>query len=122
MCFYIGIKDIAANGLIEMLKINKKNRFLSYKQIEDYGNTVVRSLNQSGESAVLILSREDTSEFFRNYADFFEESTNSEGETGILLKEGKGVTDLINQFRTYLALDVLLKFVDGNLVRKAMCK
>jgi len=122
MCFYIGIKDIAANGLIEMLKINKKNRFLSYKQIEDYGNTVVRSLNQSGESAVLILSREDTSEFFQNYADFFEESTNSEGETGILLKEGKGVTDLINQFRTYLALDVLLKFVDGNLVRKAMCK
>ena len=71
---------------------------------------------------MLILSREDTSEFFRNYADFFEESTNSEGETGILLKEGKGVTDLINQFRTYLALDVLLKFVDGNLVRKAMCK
>ena len=96
MCFYIGIKDIAANGLIEMLKINKKNRFLSYKQIEDYGNTVVRSLNQSGESAVLILSREDTSEFFRNYADFFEESTNSEGETGILLKEGKGVTELIS--------------------------
>lgn len=120
MCFYIGIKDIAANGLIEMLKIDEKNRFLSYKKIESYGNQVVHSLNASGESAVLILSREDTSALFRDYSEFFEEHTNSLGETGILLKEGKGIKDLINQFRTYLSLDVLLKFIDSDIIRKAI--
>ncbi len=120
MCFYIGIKDIAANGLIELLKVDEDRRFLSYKKIESYGNEVVRRLNESGECAVLILSREDTSELFRNYSDFFEESRDSSGEMGIQLKEGKNVTDLIMQFRTYLALDVLLKFVDADIVRKAI--
>ena len=120
MCFYIGIKDLAANGLIEMLKVNEANRFLSYKKIESYGNKVVRSLNESGESAVLILSRDDTSELFRNYGEFFEEKNNDSGEIGIQLKEGKGVTDLIMQFRTYLALDVLLKFIDEDIVKEAI--
>ena len=32
MCFYIGIKDLAANGLIEMLKVDRSRRFLSYKK------------------------------------------------------------------------------------------
>ena len=120
MCFYIGIKDLAANGLIEMLKVNENNRFLSYKKIESYGNRVVRSLNESGESAVLILSREDTSELFRNYSDFFEERENSDGEAGIQLREEKSITDLIMQFRTYLALDVLLKLMDKDIVEEAI--
>lgn len=120
MCYYIGIKDLAANGLIEMLKVDRSRKFLSYKKIESYGNEVVRSLNKSGESAVLILSREDTSELFRNYSEFFEEAKDSSGEVGIRLKDGKEVTDLINQFRTYLALDVLLKFIDADIVREAI--
>lgn len=120
MCFYIGIKDLAANGLIEMLKVDETNRFLSYKKIEFYGNKVVYSLNESGKSAVLILSREDTSELFRNYSEFFEEKVNKDGEIGIQLKDGKSVTDLIMQFRTYLALDVLLKFIDENIVKEAI--
>lgn len=120
MCFYIGIKDLAANGLIEMLKVDEANRFLSYKKIESYGNEVVRSLNESGESAILILSREDTSELFRNYSDFFEEKENSDGEFGIYLKDGKEVKDLIRQFRTYLSLDVLLKFMDTNIIKEAI--
>lgn len=120
MCFYIGIKDLVANGLIEMLKVNKKNRFISYKKIESYGNEVVRSLNESGDKAVLILSREDTSELFRNYSEYFEEVADSSGESGIQLKSGKDVRDLIKQFRTYLALNVLLKFVDINILRKTI--
>lgn len=120
MCFFIGIKDLAANGLIEMLKIDNRKRFLSYKKIESYGNKVVRSLNESGESAVLILSREDTSELFRNYSEYFEEDANDLGERGIRLREGKDVTDLINQFRTYLALDVLLKLIDTEIVQEAI--
>lgn len=48
---------------------------------------------------------------FRNYSDFFEENE-EEGEKGISLKEGKDVDDLVHQFRGYLALDVLLAFMN----------
>lgn len=119
MCFYIGIKDIAANGLIEMLRKDPSKRFLSYNKIESYGDEVVRSLNESGEHAVLILSREDTTELFHNYSDFFEERE-EHNEKGIYLKEEKNYVDLINQFRTYPALDVLLKFMNPDIVQQAI--
>lgn len=120
MCFYIGIKDLAANGLIEMLKVNQNNRFISYNKIKSYGNEVVRNLNKSGKQAVLILSRKETSELFHDYSDYFEETADSSGEPGIQLKSGKDVTDLIRQFRTYPALDVLLKLMDSNILKKTV--
>lgn len=39
------------------------------------------------------------------------------GEKGISLKEGKEAEDLIQQFRGYLALDVLLAFVNQRSVQ-----
>lgn len=120
MCFYIGIKDLAANGLIEMLKVNEKNRFISYNQIKAYGEEVVRSLNESGNQAVLILSGKETSELLHDYSDYFEEAVDFSGEPGIQLESGKNVRDLIRRFRTYLALDVLLKFMDVNILKKTV--
>lgn len=110
MCFYIGIEDLAANALIVALSKRNK-RFLTYSEIENYGSSVVQLLNKKGEKAVLILSRESTNDLFRNYSDFFEEQEN-EGSFGISLKEGIQINDLIVKFRGYLALDVLMAFVD----------
>lgn len=110
MCFYIGIEDLAANALIEVLKKTDK-RFLTYHELESYGSEVVQILKENGEKAVLILSRDNTDALFRNYSDFFEENE-EEGEKGIPLKEGKDVDDLVHQFRGYLALDVLLAFMN----------
>ncbi len=111
MCFYIGIEDLAANALIELLKSNESKRFVTYGEVERYGNAVVRILKEKGEKAVLILSRDNTDAFFRNYSDFFEECRGENGELGIMLKKDKEISDLIRQFRGYLALDVLLAFV-----------
>lgn len=69
MCFYIGIEDLAANALIESLKKGHKS-FLTYEEIENYGSKVLQLLNQQGEKAVLILSRENTNAMFRNYSDY----------------------------------------------------
>lgn len=110
MCFYIGIEDLAANALIELLK-EKKQRVISYDELEKYGAQVVRLLSEQGEKAVLLLSRDNTSALFRNYSDFFEEVELEDG-LGIKLKEEKGIEDLIIQFRGYLALDVLMALVD----------
>ena len=115
MCFYIGIEDLAANALIEVLKKSQK-RFITYNEIESYGSEVVQLLKESGEKAVLILSRDNTNAFFRNYSEFFEESEQN-GRKGILLKAEKQIDDLIKQFRGYLALDVLLAFMDQRSVQ-----
>lgn len=115
MCFYIGIEDLAANALIEALSKGNK-RFLTYSEIENYGSSVLQFLNEKGEKAVLILSRENTNDLFRNYSDFFVEIEN-EGTLGISLKENIQIDDLIRKFRGYLAFDVLMAFVSKNTVQ-----
>ena len=116
MCFYIGIEDLAANALIEVLSKKKKNLSqyqVTYAELEEYGTEVVRHLNTKGEEAVLIFSRESTNCMLRNYSDFFEER---EAGTAIALREGKTVPDLIARFRTYLAFDVMMAFMADNTV------
>lgn len=116
MCAYIGIEDLAANALIEILdSIN--GRFVSYKELEDYGMEVVRLLSTKGEKAVLILSREDTRKMLRNYSDLFEEAS-QDGVSGIRLKENVNSDQLIEKFRGYLALDVLLAFMNKESIKK----
>lgn len=108
MCYYVGIEDLAANALIELIK-RKEKSFVSFKEIEAYGAKVVELINkESNEEAVLILSREDTNALFRNYSNFFERKTGKgTGEDGIQLKEGVKIEDLIEEFRAALWMDIL---------------
>lgn len=111
MCFYIGIEDLAANALIELLQKEENRSFITYKELERYGTQVVSLLSERGEKAVLLLSRENTNAMFRDYSEFFEEDSH-DGQEGIRLRAGKSRKDLIVQFRGYLALDVLMALVD----------
>lgn len=52
MCFYIGIEDLAANALIEILTKNSEKRFVSYEELENYGAEVVKFLCEKGEKAI----------------------------------------------------------------------
>jgi hypothetical protein len=115
MCFYIGIEDLAANALIELLT-KKQKRDITYDELEEYGAQVVRLLSERGEKAVLLLSRDNTNSLFRDYSDFFEETELEDG-LGIRLQADKDVKDLIVQFRGYLALDVLMALIDERTVR-----
>lgn len=116
MCFYIGIEDLAANALIALLS-KQDRRFVSYEELEKYGETVVKVLNEQGEQAILILSRESTNAMFRNYSDIFEEYSDENG-VGISLQKDITVDNLIDRFRGYLAWDVLLAFVNEESLRK----
>lgn len=117
MCVYIGIEDLAANALIEVMSKKNDTRFVSYAELENYGAEVVKFLNLKGEKAILILSRESTNDMFRNYSDIFEEAFDK-GTLGIKLKSDITVEDLINKFRGYLAWDVLLAFINEQTVAK----
>ena len=115
MCVYIGIEDLAANALIELISQNQDTRFVSYTELENYGAEVVKFLNSRGEKAFLILSRDSTNDMFRNYSDIFEESF-CDGSLGIKLKEHVTIEELINKFRGYLSWDVLLAFINEQTV------
>lgn len=110
MCVYIGMEDLAANALIEIFN-HASGKFVSFKKLENYGAKVVNILFEKGEKAILILSRENTDALFRNYSEFFEE-TQIGSECGIALRENITVEKLEEAFRGYLALDVLLAFID----------
>lgn len=115
MCYYIGIEELAANALIEILKSKSDdlNKYtVSFAKLEEYGTKIVEKLRNDGnEKAVLIFSRESTTLMFNNYADYFELKETLEG-SAISLKKGKTVSDLIKQFRTYMSLDVMRACMD----------
>lgn len=116
MCVRIGVEDLAANALIELLKKSDNQRFVSYQDMEAYGLVVSRLLESEGEEVVLIMSRAYTDEMLWYYSDFFEEAI-IDGDIGIALKEGKNADDLRRKFRGYLRINVLLAFVNEESVR-----
>ena len=109
MPLFIEIDDLAANALIEVFDDGR--RFLTYQELEEYGNAVVHILNANRADAVLLLSRNRTNDMYRDYSEFFEE-IDDKGKRGVRLKKGKSRGDLIDTFRGYLPLSVLLAFVD----------
>ena len=110
MAIYIGIEDLAANALIELVEKSEKREVL-FKELDVYGAMVVKYLKDKQEQAILILSKERTNAFLRDYSEFFELYT-SEGNEGIRLKTGVGVEQLWETFRGYLSVDVMLAFMD----------
>ena len=117
MCAYIGIEDLAANALIEILGKDKEDKFVSYETLENYGLEVVKILTEKKEDVVLILSREETRKMLREYSDIFVESFHNE-KWGIELKESVTVSELISKFRGYLSFEVLLAFMAESSKRK----
>ena len=111
MCYYIVIEDLVANALIENLK-RGSSRFITYRDIENYGAKVIELLNEKSEKAVLILSRQGTNAMLRDYSKYFEEKE-VDGLKGIELRSAISEEELINKFRGYLPLDILLAFVNA---------
>ena len=44
MCIYIGIEDLVANALIELVE-NTEKREVMFKELDEYGALVVKYLN-----------------------------------------------------------------------------
>lgn len=110
MYIYIGIEDLVANALIELVEKSEKREVL-FKQLDEYGAKVIKYLNDKQEQAVLVLSKERTNDFLHDYSDYFELFSNGMDE-GIRLKTGISVSQLWEKFRGYLSVDVMLAFMD----------
>lgn len=110
MCIYIGIEDLVANALIELVEKSEKREVL-FKELDEYGALVIKYLNEKQEQAVLVLSKERTNDFLHDYSDYFELFSKGLDE-GIRLKEGIATSELWEKFRGYLSVDVMLAFMD----------
>jgi len=111
MCRFIGIEDLVANALIELMEKNNCRR-VSFETLVKYGTVVIRCLRKNGREAVFLLSKEHTNELIRNYSDFFEIDYSEPNSDAIVLKSEKTVDDLRNHFRAFLTLDCLIAFTD----------
>ena len=110
MYIYIGIEDLVANALIELVEKSEKREVL-FKELDNYGAMVIRYLKDKQEQAVLVLSKERTNKFLHDYSEYFELFSKGMDE-GIRLKEDVTVKQLWEKFRGYLSVDVMLAFMD----------
>ena len=102
---YIGIEDLVASALIELMKREEANRKISLQTLADYGTVIVRLLTESWQNAILILTKESTYEFVHDYADYFSIEVYDDIEY-IELKDGITVEELRCQFRKNLTVDL----------------
>ena len=103
---YIGIEDLVANALIELMKREETNRRVSLQSLSNYGTVIVRLLSRSGqEEVILFLTKESTYEFVHDYADYFS-IVEEEGTEYIELNKDKTIDDLRRQFRMNLTVDL----------------
>lgn len=102
---YIGIEDLVASALIEIIKREDSNRKVSFQALADYGAVIVSLLSDSGQNAILFLTKEHTYEFIHDYANFFSIKKYNDVEY-IELKKDKTVEDLRHQFRENLTVDL----------------
>lgn len=106
---YIGIEDLVASALIELMKREKSNRKVSLQMLSDYGTVIVKLLTKQGQNAILFLTKESTYEFVHDYASFFS-IVSYDGVDYIELQDKVTIEDLRHQFRKNLTVDLAKAF------------
>lgn len=102
---YIGIEDLVATALIEQMRRDEANRKVSLQVLADYGAVIVKILTNSGQNAILFLTRDSTYEFVHDYAEYFSIKT-YDGIEYIELADHITIETLRRQFRQNLTVDL----------------
>lgn len=117
MCTFIGIESLAANALIELFE-RKQTREVSFDSLVRYGMEVVRIFrNETGEEAVLLLSRKYQMDMIENYSDFFEVEMDAAGN-GVFRLKDVDLEDVKAYFRWTMSIKLIGAFVNPNAIRE----
>lgn len=103
---YLGIEHLVFSAFIELNhpKSEEIVSELSFELLEKYGKELCKKWEKNtGMKAYMILSRNHTINFFRNYDNFFEETK----ESCVAVKNNVGYEDLIEKFNTYIPFEFL---------------
>lgn len=111
MCTFIGIESLAANALIEILGKTDR-REVDFGTLVKYGMRIVRFLrDQSGEEAILLLSKKYQLDMIDNYSKFFEVILDKPGQGVFKLRENITVEELSNYFRWTMNMKIIQAFM-----------
>lgn len=111
MCYYIGIQDLAANALIDIMD-REQGRTVSFKALNEYGIAVVRKLVNEKQEAILLFSREHVFGMMHECSNLFEVHHVGEPDASITLRDGVTKDDLANRFYGSIPLEVLKAMID----------
>lgn len=100
------LSDLAANAFIEVLELGVRS--LTYQLLEWYGEEARKKLKENCDNIRLFFGRYYTDEFYWRYEKFFKQS---EDGKSIELNGGITKSQLIEEFRGYLPLDMLIAFI-----------
>ena len=109
MSYFIGIEDLVANALIELVE-KKGTRSILFSQLNKYGEAIIAKLRQDEMDVTLIFTRDSTEQFFHDCSDIFDLKY-VENDIQITLKEGISTNYLRKRFRINIALHLLHAFV-----------
>lgn len=109
MCYYIGIEDLVANALIEIVEKTSK-RDVSFKQLNEYGAAIIEKLKLCQKEVTLIFTRDKTNAFFHDCSEYFT-IKDMQDDVIISLKDGVSTDVLRQQFRVNISLTLLKAFV-----------
>ena len=120
MYCFIGIEDLVANALIEIVE-KTSNRTVSFSQLNKYGEAIVAKLKTEKFDATLIFNRDTTDQFFHDCSNLFTISENDK-DISITLNENVSTSYLRKRFRVNLALHMLSAFVSDDAIKTIITK
>jgi len=110
MCMFIGIESLAANALIEVEKTGKRD--VCFETLVKYGSKVAKFLHeQTGEEAILLLSKKYQQSMIENYSNYFEVKLDKLGQRIFWLKDGVTIDELSDYFRWAMSMKVIKAFM-----------
>ena len=109
MNYFIGIEDLVANALIELVE-KTGNRTVSFSQLNIYGDAVIAKLKADDMDVTLIYTRDSTEQFFHDCSNIFTVNETT-SDIQISLNDNIPTSLLRKKFRINLALHLLSAFV-----------
>jgi len=118
MCVFIGIESLAANALIEIRGKNQKEE-VDFEALVKYGSKVVEILrDESGEEAVLLMSKKHQLNMMANYSNYFDVELGSPGQGMFRLKKGVDYDKFSNYFRWAMSMKLINAFMSKKAVNE----
>lgn len=115
MCYFIGIEDLVANALIEIVEKTGK-RTVSFSQLNRYGDVIMAKLKENNTDVKLIFNRNSTNQFFHDCSDIFAVDETKE-DIIISLNNHISTKYLREQFRINIAFQILSAFVSNDAIK-----
>lgn len=122
--YVLSFEDMVANAFIELNgRSNERVNEIPLAVIEKYGEEVAKKLISEQVKVSFNLSRNNTENFKSSYGDVFslkEDKNYLSRYSTVILNNGFDIKYLIKRFRGYLPLNLLLAYIDEDVIENGL--